>query len=187
MKVERIKSWPCLGFLRWLHLGIYNRVITFLPSFTIRHWVLRYIYGMKIGRGTNVEMGVRLFSPERIKIGDHSVVHFDAILDGRSGLEIGDCVDIGIQCHIWTLEHDIDDPDYGTKSGKVSIHDYAIIGGRSTVLPGIAIGEGAVVAVSAVVTKDVAPYALVGGVPARFIRERSRNLRYEISYRRYFH
>jgi maltose O-acetyltransferase len=132
-------------------------------------------------------MGVRLFAPQRIQIGDHSVVHFDAILDGRSGLEIGNCVDIGIQSQIWTLEHDIDDPDYSTKAGKVFIHDYAIIGGRSTILPGVTIGKGAVVAVGAVVTKDVPSYTLVGGVPARYIRDRKQDLRYKISYRRYFH
>jgi putative colanic acid biosynthesis acetyltransferase WcaF len=185
--MHRIKDWEWVNFLRWMHLGAYNRGITMIPSFTIRHLVLRHLYGTTIGRGTNVEMGVRVFAAQRIRIGDHSVVHFDAILDGRSGLEIGNCVDIGIESHIWTLEHDIDDPDYGTKAGKVSIQDYAVIGGRSTILPGVTVGAGAVVGVGAVVTKDVAPYTLVGGVPACFIRERQRNLRYEISYRRYFH
>lgn len=175
------------NFLVFLRLGLYNRGVSRIPSFAIRHAVLRYMYGMRIGSGTNLEMGIVVFSPQRIHIGNNSVIHFDAILDGRSGLEIGNSVDIGIQSHIWTLEHDIDDPDYGTKAGKVSIHDYAVIGGRSTILPGVSVGEGAVVAVGAVVTKDVAPYAFVGGVPAHFIRQRKRNLRYKISYRRYFH
>jgi putative colanic acid biosynthesis acetyltransferase WcaF len=185
--IARSKNEFLINFLHFLRLGLYNRGITLIPSFSVRHAALRYLYRMRIGSGTNLEMGVRVFAPQRIRIGDHSVVHFDAILDGRSGLEIGNCVDIGIESQIWTLEHDIDDPDYGNKAGKVSIQDYAVIGGRSTILPGVTVGEGAVVGVGAVVTKDVVPYALVGGVPARFIRERNRNLRYEISYRRYFH
>ncbi len=156
-----------VNFLDFTRLGLYNRGITFIPSFVVRHAALRYLYGMEIGSNTNLEMGIRIFSPQRIRIGDNSVIHFDAILDGRSKLEIGSCVDIGIQSHIWTLEHDLDDPDYGAKGGKVSIHDYVIIGGRSTILPGITVGEGAVVAVGAVVTKDVPAHTTVVGNPAR--------------------
>lgn len=142
---------------------------------------------MKIGHDTNIEMGIRVFAPQRIIIHDNSVVHFDCILDGRCGLEIGNCVDIGHQVNIFTLQHDIDDPRYGTKGGKVVIDDYAVIGGRSTILPDVHIGKGAVVATGAVVTKDVGPYEMVGGVPARFIRKRSEVLVYKLSYRRYFH
>jgi putative colanic acid biosynthesis acetyltransferase WcaF len=183
----RVKNSGWANFLRWLHLGLYNRGITMIPSFTIRHFALRYLYGMRIGRETNIEMGARVFAPQRIVIGNNSVVHFDCTLDGRCGLQIGDCVDIGHQVNIFTLEHDIDSPDYSSKGGKVIIEDYAVIGGRSTVLPNVTIGEGAVVATGAVVTKHVAPYTLVGGVPARFIRERKRGLRYRISYHRWFH
>jgi putative colanic acid biosynthesis acetyltransferase WcaF len=184
---ERPKHRQWAVFLRWLHLGLYNRCLTLLPSFGLRHFILRHLYGVKIGHDTNLEMGIRVFAPQRIVIGDHSVVHFDCILDGRCGLEIGHCVDIGQQANIFTLEHDIDDPTYATKGSKVVIQDYAIIGGRSTILPGVTIGEGAVVATGAVVTKDVQPYTMVGGVPARFIRDRKRGLSYQISYRRYFH
>lgn len=184
---ERLRGWRWAVFLRWLHLGIFNRGITLIPSFTIRHFFLRAFYGLKIGRDTSLEMGIRVFAPQRIAIGNHSVVHFDCILDGRCGLRVGDCVDIGHQVHIFTLQHDIDDPNYNVKGGKVTIGDYAVIGGRSTILPGVTIGEGAVVASGAVVTTDVLPYTLVGGVPARFIRERKRGLEYKLSYRRWFH
>jgi putative colanic acid biosynthesis acetyltransferase WcaF len=174
-------------FLRCLHLGFYNRGLTYFPSFFVRHLALRYLYGLKMGRETNIHMGVRFFSPERIHIGNNSVVHFDAILDGRMGLVIGDCVDVSYQVNIFTLQHDMDDPDYDTRGGQVTIGDYAVIAGRSTILPGVTVGRGAVVASGAVVTNDVAEYSVVGGVPAHFIRERNRDLRYKLSYRRYFH
>lgn len=58
--------------------------------------------------------------------------------------------------------------------GEVEIGPYAWICSRSIILPGIKIGEGAVVASGAVVTKDVPPYAVVGGVPARVIGQRER-------------
>jgi maltose O-acetyltransferase len=60
------------------------------------------------------------------------------------------------------------------------------VGTRALILPGVTIGEGAVVAAGAVVTRDVEPYTIVGGVPARFLRQRSRDLEYELNYRKRF-
>jgi putative colanic acid biosynthesis acetyltransferase WcaF len=176
-----------LVFLRWFHLGLYNSLFTRVPWFAFRHAVLRRFYGMRIGRGSNIEMGLRVFAPQRIQVGDDSVVHFDAILDGRCTLRIGNCVDIGQQVNIFTLQHDIDDPEYSTIGGAVVIEDHAVIGGRSTILPGVVVGEGAVVATGAVVTHDVPPYTMVAGVPARPVRERKKDLRYRVRYRRHFH
>lgn len=178
---------PLLLWLRWLHLAAYNQIIARVPSFSLRHCVLRCLYGMSIGHGTNIEMGVKVFSPERIVIGSNSVVHFGCLLDGRCGLRIGNCVDIGINVHIYTLQHDIDDPGYGTEGGQVEIGDYAVISGRSTILPGVCVGRGAVVALGAVVTKNVPDYAVVAGVPARHVRWRNPDLNYRINYRRLFH
>jgi maltose O-acetyltransferase len=70
------------------------------------------------------------------------------------------------------MEHDINSQTFGGSGGPVVIHDWAYIGTRVTILPGITIGEGAVVASGAVVTKDVAPWTMVGGIPAKFIRNR---------------
>ena len=178
---------PLLVFARQLHLGCYNRLLTYAPSFTLRHLALRACYRMHIGRKTNLEMGIRVFAPQRIRIGDNSVVHFDAILDGRCGLVIGDCVDIGHAVHIFSLQHDIDDPAYRLEGGQVTIEDYAIVGGRTTILPGVTIGRGAVCAAGSVVTRDVEPFMVVGGVPTRVIRRRQCSPCYRLNYRRHFH
>jgi putative colanic acid biosynthesis acetyltransferase WcaF len=184
---ERLKYSRAAHFFLCLCLGFYNRFLTYCPSFTVRHFFLRRVYRVHIGRHTNIHMGVRVFAPWRITIGDNSVVHFDCILDGRSGLVVGDCVDVSYQVNIFTLQHDMDDPDYKTKGGQVTVNDYAVLSGRSTILPGVTVGRGAVVASGAVVTDDVSPYTVVGGVPAKPIRERNQDLRYKLSYRRYFH
>jgi maltose O-acetyltransferase len=102
------------------------------------------------------------------------------------GLDIGDCVDVGHQVNIFTMQHDIDDPDYRAVGGPVRIENHAVIGGRATILPNLAVGQGAVVATGAVVTKDVGSFQMVGGVPAKFIRERNPDIAYKISYRAWF-
>ena len=61
-----------------------------------------------------------------------------------------------------------------------------VIGSRVTILPGVTIGKGAVIATGAVVTKDVESYAVVGGVPAQFIKNRSKNLTYTLKFSRLF-
>jgi len=67
------------------------------------------------------------------------------------------------------------------------IEDYAFIGPRAIILPGVKIGRGAVVAAGAVVTKDIPPFSVVGGVPAQIIRERMvKNPQYKLGRARLF-
>ena len=104
------------------------------------------------------------------------------LLDARKGLEIGENTVIAYQAIIWTLNHDYNDIHFGSKGAKVKIGSYAWICSRSIILPGVTIGEGAVVASGAVVTKDVPPYKIVGGVPAKVIGERDKKL-YDYGYK----
>ena len=89
------------------------------------------------------------------------------------GLRIGKNVTLGTEVMIWTLQHDYNDPKFGVKGGAVVIGDYAWLGSRSILLPGVKLGEGAVVAAGAVVTKNVDPFTVVGGVPAKVISKRA--------------
>jgi maltose O-acetyltransferase len=143
----------------------------------------RHVFGVRIGPGSTIHWRCRFFRPRGVSIGQHSLIGNDAFLDGRYGLNIGSNVNVGGEVAVFTAEHDIDDPDFRMTGGSVTVDDYVYIGSRVTILPGVTIGKGAVVATGAVVTRDVPPYTVVGGVPARKIRERPRDLRYTLGFR----
>jgi maltose O-acetyltransferase len=148
----------------------------------MRMFFYRYIFRFRIGRQTSIHGRARFRAPSKLAVGHNTVIGELILIDARSGVIIGNNVNIGGEVAIFTLEHDPDSPTFGTKGGPVVIEDYAYIGSRATILPGVTIGYGAVVATGAVVTKDVPAYHIVGGVPARFIRERSRDLRYILNF-----
>lgn len=151
-----------------------------IPSQKIRHFIYRYIYGIKLGHDSVIYNSCEIRDAHRIIIGDHTCVGDHSILDGRGGLTIGNSVNFSTGVWVWTMQHQVNDPDFACESAEVVIEDYAWLSCRSVILPGVRIGRGAVVAAGAVVTKDVEPYAIVGGVPAKKIGERSQDLRYEL-------
>ena len=161
-------------------------IVMFLPFHFIRRIVVR-MYGVRLGKGTSILRNVTLLHPSGIRIGNNSVVNSKCLLDGRGGkLIIGDNVDIARETNIWTQEHDPNDDYHKGKGGSVTIEDYVWIASRVTILPNLRIGKGAVVASGAVVTKDVPPMTIVGGVPARIIGQRKSHLKYTLNYRPLF-
>jgi maltose O-acetyltransferase len=100
---------------------------------------------------------------------------------------IGDHVNIASQVLIYNSKHDVDDPEFKAVCAPVEIGDYVFIGPRAIILPGVKVGRGAVVAAGAVVTKEVFAGEIVGGIPARKIRERkTNNLHYHLGRTRLF-
>lgn len=142
-----------------------------IPCHEIRRFAYR-LAGIKIGRGSVIHMYARFYNPKNIEIGEDSIIGEFAVLDGRDTLKIGNHVDIASEVMIYNAEHDINNPHFLAKTEPVVIEDYVFIGPRAIILPGVKIGKGAVVAAGAVVTKDVPPFSIVGGVPAKIIGER---------------
>lgn len=139
--------------------------------------------GLGVNMGKNVVFHFRteLRAPEKLQIGDGSIIGDNVILDGRKGLVIGRNVNFSSNVSVYTLQHDYKDPDFRCTDRHdmlVSIDDRAWLGSNVIVLPGVHIGEGAVCCAGCVVTKDVEPYSVVAGIPARKISERPKNLRY---------
>ena len=147
-----------------------NMFLTKLPSKHLRNWGLK-IQGMHLG-DARLYAGFHIREPYKIIIEDGVSIGPNVLLDGRSGLKIGKNAVIGYGAIIWTLNHDYSDINFRGKGAPVFIGPYSWICSNSIILPGVTIGEGAVVASGAIVTKDVQPYTIVGGIPAKKIKTR---------------
>ena len=128
-------------------------------------------------------LGVEVSHPWRMTFGRNSIVGPHVLLDARGGITVGDNVNVSSHTRIQTAKHLIDDPGFDAAFEPVVLGDRVWVGLGATILGGVTVGEGAVVAAGAVVTRDVAPWTVVGGTPARQIGERARGLSYELGYR----
>lgn len=119
---------------------------------------------------------VRILTPficdfgNRVTFGKNVFINHSAILSASGGIIFEDGVSLAPGCRIATINHDFNERHTKYTYGKVHIKKNAWLGMNVTVCPGVTIGEYAVVAAGAVVTKDVPPYAVVGGVPAKVIK-----------------
>ncbi|WP_114045990.1 DapH/DapD/GlmU-related protein [Acidipropionibacterium virtanenii] len=128
--------------------------------------------------GRPVPASFRIFPPfttdcgKNIRLGERVFINSGCRFQDQGGITIGDDALVGHNTVIATLNHDLDPESRATTvPGPVVIGNSVWIGANATILPGVTIGDGAVVAAGAVVTGDVAPRTVVGGIPARLIRE----------------
>ena len=151
-----------------------NYIVAHVPSFTLRHLWYRRVLGIGLGRDAGVYMGayVWFFGPGQIRrdgvwIGRNTRINRNCTLDARSGLTIGDNVSISPEVMILAGSHNVNDKRFVQVPGPIAIEDHVWIGARATILPGVTLGRGSVIAAGSVVTKDVPPLTIVAGVPAR--------------------
>jgi acetyltransferase-like isoleucine patch superfamily enzyme len=126
---------------------VFIQLSRYCPSLPVKNWIYRRVLGMKVGRHTAFALMVMVdvFFPERISIGDNSIIGYNSTL----------------------LTHEYLIKEY--RLGDIRIGSGVMIGANVTILPGVTIGDGAVVAAGSVVHKDVAAGTFVGGNPMRVI------------------
>jgi len=157
------------GIVWWLSTVL----IPSLPSKNLRYYGYKFL-GMQLADNVKFYAGTHVRNCRGISIEDGVNIGPKVLLDGRMGLHIGKCAVIAYEAIIWTLNHDYNDENFKGKGAPVEIGAYSWICSRSIILPGLTIGEGAVVASGAIVTKDVPPYSIVAGIPAKIIGKRER-------------
>ncbi|MBU5445290.1 DapH/DapD/GlmU-related protein [Paenibacillus sp. MSJ-34] len=128
---------------------IFIQIARYCPSLGLKNWIYRRILGMNVGKDAafGLMVMVDVFFPERITVGDNSVIGYNTTI----------------------LAHEYLISEY--RLGDVRIGANVMIGANSTVLPGVTIGDNAVVAAGSIVHKDVAPGAFVGGNPLRDMKK----------------
>lgn len=153
----------------WFLGSIVNRI----PFSKLRSRLYQRVGGVQFEAvdDTLILRGVEILDPHNVQIGRGSVINRHVLLDGRGGLQIGREVGIAERSVILTGAH-------GFEGGvtdhvwQTRIEDHVFVNLGAMVMPGVIIGEGAIVAAGAIVTKDVAPWTIVAGVPAKKIADR---------------
>lgn len=133
--------WRVVWNFFWLEVS------RFLPFLKLKNWILRRMVGIKIEATAAVGLMAMfdILRPDLISIGPGSIIGYNATI----------------------LTHEFLPRSY--RLGAVEIGAKVLIGANATILPGVSIGDGAIVGAGAVVTRDVPPQTMVGGVPARVI------------------
>lgn len=145
--------------------------IKIIPSRRVRRLCYR-ILGACINSNTSIFRSVNIRNPKGLIIEEGCSIGPNVLLDARRKIKIERNVTIACDAIIWSLHHDMNSSDFHTMGGQVTIGEYAWLCSRCIILPGTTIGKGAVIASGAIVTKDVEPYAIMAGIPAKKIGER---------------
>jgi len=174
-----LKDSAIYRYLRAMTLySLVNDFLPHLPFWSWRRFLLRRV-GMKIGEGTQIMKRNYLINANLITVGNNSHINTQCILDGRGGLSIGNSVSISHRVNLMTGSHDYRSANFQGVFKPIEIEDYAWIGIGATILQGVKIGQGAVICAGAVVTRDVEPYAIMAGIPAKKIGSRPQNMTYK--------
>lgn len=164
----------------------YNLVFTHIPSHNFRLLILR-LAGAKIGHATSVFRGTTVLSADRLEIGNSVSVGFRCMLDARGGLTIGDRTVLASDTQVITAAHEVNSPTFAAYMAPVRIGSYVWLASRVTVLPGVSIGDEAVIGACSLVRTDIGEKEIAAGVPARFINHRTAELDYDPAYRPLFY
>jgi len=161
-KIVRVLWW-----IAWLFF--------FRPSPRPFHFWRRFLirlFGAKLGKKVHLYPTCKITMPWKLEIGDYSCLGDNVICYNIGGVRMGANSTISQYSHLCSSSHDYTKPDMPQTFAQIIIEDQAWICADCFVGPGVTVGQGAVVGSRAAVFKDVEPWTVVGGNPAKFIKER---------------
>lgn len=156
-----------------------NTIWNKLPSRHLRKWFYQLL-GATIGKNSYPSRRVEVIFPKGLLIGERVDIGWFAELDARGGIKIGNDTNISSHVKLITGSHDINDEEYAADFRPINIGHHCWIGTGAIILQNVTIGDGAIVAAGAVVTKNIPPYEVWGGVPAKRIGYRKKNDNYSL-------
>lgn len=179
-KINKIKQFLTVVLVSYTRYFIIN--VGYIPSHLIRNIIYKHFLFVDLADKATIYYGAEIRDSFNLHIGKGSIIGDKCLLDARNGIFIGENVNLSSNVSIYTQQHDHRRQDFGCSTGvhsKVSINNRVWIGPNVIILPGVTIGEGAVVGAGAVVTKDIEPYTINVGIPAKKIGERTHDLDYQ--------
>jgi acetyltransferase-like isoleucine patch superfamily enzyme len=153
----------------------------FFFSNTLRMFVYKTLLKIPIGKQSIIWCGNKFNDVSSLEIGSNVIVGPSNVFLIRGGLVIGNNVNLSGFSFFISQSHDVNDPYGHTTLSKIVIEDDVWIATNSTILSGVRVGRGAVVAAGSIVTRDVPPYSVVAGNPARTIMRRSKDIQYRLN------
>ncbi len=137
-----------------------------------RRFLLR-LFGAKIGKGVRVYGSVRIWYPPNLEMGQHAVMGWNAICYNQGNIKIEDFATVSQYAHLVAGTHDIDDPNFQLIVKPVTVCRQAWVASGAFVGPGVTVGEGAVLGARSVAFRDLDPWTVYVGNPAKSVRRRS--------------
>ena len=173
--INRVKQYK-LGETKW---QITQEKIAQLPDWGFQARLRSSFYMATLSCGENfyAHTGISILYPKNITIGNNVSINRYTTITARAPINIGNNVLIGPFVVITSSNHEYRNKEelilnQGHNDKPIIIEDDVWIGAHSVILPGVTIGKGSVLAAGSVVTKNVEPYSVVGGVPAKLIKQR---------------
>lgn len=146
-------------------------VSSWIPGSSVRVFWLR-LFGARIGSRARLKPRIRVKFPWRLELGDHVWIGEGVWIDNLDWTRIGSHCCVSQGAYLCTGSHDWSRDDFALITAPITLEDHCWLGARSTVAPGVRAGTGAVLALAAVATGDLEPWAVYAGNPAT--RSRSR-------------
>ena len=148
-----------------------------LPRSVGKGWknILLRLFGAKIAKTAHVYSSAKVYYPANLTMGEYSCLASDVDCYNVAPVTIGANTTVSQGTYLCTASHDVHDAHHPLVTASIVVEDQAWIGARAFIGMGVTIGQGAVVGATASVYKDVEPWIIVGGNPAKFIKKRELN------------
>ena len=131
--------------------------------------LMQELFNNQIGEKSSIRNPVTVVEPNKVKMGKNSIIMNNALLMASGGIEIGDCTMVAAHAKLISNDHDIYDRRILTML-PIKIGNHVWVGAGATILKGVTVGDHAIIGGGSIVTKDVPPYAVVVGNPAKVVK-----------------
>ncbi|NEP77054.1 MAG: putative colanic acid biosynthesis acetyltransferase [Okeania sp. SIO3B3] len=154
--------------------GVVEVVLFRLSPRPMHRWrcMLLKLFGAKLGTNVAIYPRTRVWAPWNLACGSNIGIADEAIIYNPSPITLGDYVTVSQQAYLCGASHDVMDPDFPLIHAPITLHNHAWICARATVQMGVTVGEGAVLALGGVATKNLQPWTIYAGIPAKAVKKR---------------